>query len=142
MTQNQYDNDKIGKVLITSKNVAVVGISDKHDRESYRVARYLKENGFNIIPVNPNFATWEGITTYPSLIDIPPEIRIDIVDVFRKPETVIPVVNEAAKIGAKTIWFQEGVINETAANNAKKAGMTVVIDRCMMKEHYKSKNRN
>lgn len=142
MQVNQYDNDRIQRILVTSRNVAVVGISDKHDRDSYRVSRYLKENGFNIIPVNPGFSSWEGIKSYPSLLDIPPDVKVDIVDVFRKPDTVIPVVNEASKIGAKVIWFQEGVVNETAANNAKKLGMAVVIDRCMMKEHYKSKNRN
>ncbi len=142
MQVNQYDNDRIGRILVTSRNVAVVGISDKHDRDSYRVARYLRENGFNIIPVNPGITSWEGIKSYPSLLDIPPEVKVDIVDVFRKPDTVIPVVNEASKIGAKVIWFQEGVINETAANNAKKLGMSVVMDRCMMKEHYKSRNRN
>ncbi len=134
-----YDNDKIWKVLAKTKNIAVVGISNKPDRDSYRVARYLKENNFNIIPVNPTLKEWEGIPAFPSLSDIPDNVKIDVVDVFRKPETVVPVVNETAKRGVKTIWFQEGIINEQAADIAKKLGMTVIMDRCMMKEHYKHK---
>ena len=73
-------------------------------------------------------------------MEISKENKIDIVDIFRKPDTVIPIVNDAAKIGAKIIWFQEGVVNETAAENAKKYGMNVVMDRCMMKEHYRHKH--
>ena len=136
----EYDNDKTWKFLTTAKNIAVVGISDKPDRDSYRVSRYLKENGYEIFPVNPSLTEWEGIKAYPSLMDIPKENKIDIVDIFRKPDTVIPIVNDAAKIGARIIWFQEGVVNETAAENARKYGMNVVMDRCMMKEHYRHKH--
>lgn len=134
---NEFDNRDVRKILVNSKTVAVVGISDKPDRDSSLVAGYLREKGYEIVPVNPMIAEWRDLKSYPSLLEIPSDVKIDVVDVFRKPEAVEPVVLEASKIGAKTIWFQEGVINEKAGLRAKDLGMMVVMDRCMMKEHSK-----
>ncbi|MHB8395964.1 MAG: CoA-binding protein [Thermoplasmataceae archaeon] len=116
------------------RKVAVVGISDKPERDSYRVASYLVNHGFTVYPVNPMFQEWNGIKSYPDLKSIPRSEGVEIVDVFRKAETVLPVASEAADIGAKVLWLQEGVVNRDAADLAKKKGLTVVMDRCMMKE--------
>ena len=117
------------------KTIAVVGLSDDETRPSYEVASYLKNQGFKIIPVNPMIGEWRGEKSYPSLSDIPE--RVDVVDVFRKPEFVDEIVDQAIKIGAKVVWMQEGVVNETAAQKGRAAGLTVVMDQCMMKEHKK-----
>lgn len=130
-----YDEDKIPEFLKMYRNVAVVGISNKPERDSYRVASYLKSHGFNVIPINPTMESWEGIRAYPDLKSIPTDVKIDIVDVFRKPDAVKDIVEEAASISTKLIWMQESVINEEAADLAKSKGMDVVMDRCMMKEH-------
>lgn len=132
-----YDEGSIPEILARSKSVAVVGVSDKPERDSYRVAKYLKEAGFRIFPVNPVIDTWDGQKSYKSLSEIPSEVKIDIVDVFRKPEAVMPVLEEALQLKPDTFWMQEGVVNEEAAELAKKKGLTVVMDRCIMKEHKK-----
>lgn len=131
----QYDENKINEILEKYKNVAVVGISEKPERDSYRVSEYLMKNGYNIIPINPKLSEWNGIKSYPDLASIPSGLSVDIVDIFRKPEAVIPVVEEAISIHPKVIWMQEEVINEEAADLAKRNGLTVVMNRCMMKEH-------
>ncbi len=130
-----FDEDKILSILKESKTVAVVGISDKPERDSYRVANYLRENGYEILPVNPGIEQWEGLKSYKGLMDIPGDKKVDIVDIFRKSDAVVPIVQEAVKIHPKTVWMQEGVINEEAASLAKKNSILVVMDRCMMKEH-------
>lgn len=130
-----YDEDRIQQILENSKTVAVVGISAKPERDSYRVAKYLKDAGYEILPVNPAIETWDGQPTYKSLLDIPSEKKVDIVDVFRKPEAALAVVEEAVKISPSVVWLQEGVINQDAAELAKKNSILVVLDRCMMKEH-------
>lgn len=117
------------------KTVAIVGLSDKPDRPSYEVGKYLMEQGFKIIPVNPNIDSFLGIKSYPNLSDI--KESVDVVDIFRKSEFVEPIVEEAIKIRAKAIWMQEGVINEKAAAKARAAGLTVVMNMCMMKKHQK-----
>jgi len=116
--------------------IAIVGLSDNPDRPSYKVAKYLMDKGFKIFPVNPNIDNFLGVKRYKALSDITE--KIDVVDIFRKSEFVEPIVDEAIKIGAQTIWMQEGVINEKAAVKARAAGLTVVMDMCMMKEHKKS----
>ena len=123
-------------ILKSSRIVAVVGLSTNPDRPSYNVANYLKENGYTIIPVNPTEKMILDEVCYPSLSSIPG--RVEIVDIFRKSEAVLPIVLEAIEIGASTIWMQEGVINEEAANKAKEAGLKVVMNKCMLKEHQKS----
>ncbi|MEE9150545.1 MAG: CoA-binding protein, partial [Thermoplasmata archaeon] len=100
-----------------------------------RVGKYLRNKGYRIIPVNPKYDTIIGLKSYPNLLKIPEEV--DIVDIFRKPKAVVEIVDEAIEKGAKVIWMQEGVINEEAARKAKEAGLTVVMDRCMYKEHKK-----
>jgi len=123
------------KILKTYRKVAVVGLSPKPDRPSHRVASYLKGQGYRIIPVNTYATEILGETCYPHLSSIPEPV--DVVDIFRRPEAVLPIVEEAIKIGAKAVWMQEGVINEEAASLAKGAGLLVVMDRCMLKEHRK-----
>ncbi len=127
----------IAEILRESRTVAVVGLSDKPERPSYGVAGYLAAHGYTIIPVNPMIKEWNGIKAYPSLSDIP--IKVDVVDIFRRSEDVPPVVDEAIKIGAKAVWMQLGIVNEEAAEKARKAGLSVVMDRCMKIEHAKLK---
>lgn len=132
-----YDEDKIEEVLKDQKNVAVVGISDKPERDSYRVAQYLQAKGYNIIPINPKLTDWNGIKAYPDLSSIPPDVSVDVVDIFRKSDAVLPIVKESLKIEPKVIWMQEEVVNEEAADLAKENGLVVIMNRCMMKEHKK-----
>jgi len=125
------------KIFEESKTIAVVGLSSNPSRPSYMVARYLQSQGYKIIPVNPNEKEILGEKSYPDLISIPD--KIDIVDIFRRSEDVPPVVEQAIKIKAKVIWMQEGIVNEEAAKKASDAGLTVVMDKCMYKEHCKCK---
>jgi len=127
------------KILNMYRTVAVVGLSPKPDRPSNHVANYLKEQGYRIIPVNTYAGEILGETCYPDLSSIPEPV--DVVDIFRRSEAVPPIVEEAIKIGAKAVWMQEGVISEEAAARAKEAGLLVVMDRCMLKEHRKLQNR-
>ncbi len=129
--------DDIKNTLSTSKTVAVVGISPKPDRPSYIVASYLQSKGYRIIPVRPDGEQILGEKVYHTLTEIPPDIRIDVVDIFRKSEEVPPIVEEAVQRGAKVIWMQEGVVHPEAARRAEKAGLKVVMDRCMKKEHQR-----
>lgn len=138
---SMYDEDRTKEFLTKYRNVAVVGISDKPERPSYDVSSYLVRNGFNVIPINPSLESWNGIRAYPDLSSVPPGTRIDIIDIFRKSEQVQPIVEEALKLDPKVIWMQEGVINFEAAELAKKNNVSVVMDRCMKKEHMKHKNR-
>ena len=123
----------IEEILDNSRTVAVVGLSANPDRPSYRVASYLKERGYKIIPVNPNEKEILEEKSYPDLISIPE--KLDVVDIFRRSEDVLPIVRQAIMTGVKAIWMQEGVINKEAAAEARKAGLKVVMDRCMRKEH-------
>ena len=131
--------ETIHRILKESKTIAVVGLSDKQDRDSYLVAKYLKENGYRIIPINPNISEWMGIKAYASLKDVPAKEKIDAVDIFRRSEFVSEIVNEAIETKAKAIWMQLGVVNEEAARKAEDAGLLVVMDRCMRIEHRKMK---
>ena len=127
-------NDKdLEKILKTSRAIAVVGLSPQPDRDSYEVAHYLQQAGYRIIPVNPKADSILGEKAYPDLRSIPE--KIDVVDIFRRPEHVPPIVDEAIEIGAKTIWMQLGVVNEEAARKASEAGLDVVMDKCMLREH-------
>ena len=127
--------EAIKKILLSYANVAVVGISDKPDRPSYQVADYLQGHGYRVLPVNPQLKSVLDKEAYPDLKSIPEPI--EIVDIFRRPEHVLPVVEEAIAVGAKVIWMQEGIINESAAQRAREAGLQVVMDKCMLKEHRK-----
>jgi predicted CoA-binding protein len=120
-------------ILNKYKNIAMVGLSNNPFRPSHFAAIYMLANGYNIIPVNPAVNEILGRKCYPSLRDIPE--KVDIVDVFRKPSDVPPLVDEAVAIGAKVFWLQLGVINEEAARKAVEAGLEVVMDRCVKIEH-------
>ncbi len=122
----------------TIKTIAVVGLSDNPDRYSYQVAEYLMNQGFKIIPVNPNIDSVFGLKSYSSLSEI--KEPVDVVDIFRRSEFVGPIVNEAIKIKAKTVWMQEGVEDAVAAAKARAAGLIVLMNVCMMKKHKHSKN--
>jgi predicted CoA-binding protein len=123
------------EILRKYRTVAVVGISSREDRPSYRVARYLKEHGYHIIPVNPRETEVLGEECYPDLCSVPEPVQV--VDVFRRSREVPRVVAEAMYKGAKAIWMQEGIVHEAAARRARQAGLEVVMDRCMMAEHRK-----
>ena len=123
----------IKSILEESKTVAVVGLSPREERDSHRVAKYLQSQGYRIIPVNPNADEILGERSYPDLASV--SEPIDVVDVFRRSEAVPEIVEEAIKVGAKTVWMQMGVIHEEAAARAREAGLQVVMDRCMMIEH-------
>jgi predicted CoA-binding protein len=130
-------DEEIENMLGSCRTIAVVGISPKEDRPSYTVASYLKSKGFRIIPVRPDGDTLLGEKVYHSLREIPQEVNIDIVDIFRKSEDVPPVVEEAIQRGAKVVWMQEGVIHPEAGAGAERAGLRVVMDRCIKKEHQR-----
>jgi predicted CoA-binding protein len=130
-------DEEIKDALNRSKTVAVVGISAKEDRPSYIVAAYLKSKGYRIIPVRPEGEEILGEKVYPSLMEIPKEIEIDVVDIFRKSEDVPPIVDEAIQRKAKVVWMQEGIMHKEAGTKAEKAGLKVVMDRCMKKEHQR-----
>jgi uncharacterized protein len=123
----------IHELLKTSRTIAVVGISSKHFRPSYGVAEYMQRNGYRIIPVNPFLQTVLGEKCYPELDSIPE--RVDIVDIFRRAEFVPEIVEAAIRIKARAVWMQEGVVHEEAADRAKAAGLDVVMDRCILKDH-------
>jgi predicted CoA-binding protein len=121
------------KILNEFFTVAIVGASPNPEKPSYRVFDYLAHHGFHVIPVNPNAQQILGHISYDSLLSIPE--KVEVVDIFRSSEEVMPVVEEAIRIGAKAVWMQEGIINEEAAARARKAGLLVVMDKCIMKEH-------
>ena len=123
----------IRKVLRESKTIAVVGLSPKPNRPSHQVASYLMEAGYTIIPVNPGQDTILGQTCYPNLRDIP--TPVDMVDIFRRQEEVVPIVEDAIGIGARFIWMQQGIVNEEAAEKAEAAGLIVIMDRCTKIDH-------
>jgi uncharacterized protein len=128
------NHDQILKdILLSAKTIASVGLSSNRAKESYGIADYLKGQGYHIIPVNPTTSEVLGEKAYPDLESVPE--KIDVVQVFRKPEDVPPVVDSAIKAGAKVVWMQEGIVNEEAAEKARAAGLQVVMDACMRATH-------
>jgi hypothetical protein len=125
--------DEIHDILKDARTIAVVGLSASPLRPSYGVAAYMQHHGYRIIPVNPTIKGALGEKAYANLSAVPE--KIDIVDVFRRPEFVPEVVNEAIKLKVPVIWMQEDVVHEEAAQKARKAGIKVVMDRCILKEH-------
>lgn len=123
----------VEKILERSKTVAVVGLSPRPHRDSHEVARYLQDQGYRIIPVNPRAEEVLGEKCYPSLRSVPD--KVDVVDIFRRSEDVPPIVDEAIDIGASAVWMQLGIVNEEAAAKAEDAGLSVVMDRCILVEH-------
>jgi predicted CoA-binding protein len=130
------NNDELMRqILNTSKTVASVGLSGNPAKESYGIVQYLMSQGYDIIPVNPTTDEILGVKAYPDLLSVPRPV--DVVQVFRRPEDVPPVVDQAIQIGAKVVWMQVGVINPGAAKKARDAGLLVVMDHCMREEHLR-----
>ena len=129
------ESERITEVLKTAKTIAVVGLTDSPLRPSYGVSHYMRSQGYRIIPVNPNITDWEGETAYASLLSI--REKVDIVNVFRRSEGVPEIVEQALQIKAPVIWMQEGVVHDEAAEKARQAGVFVVMDCCILKEHHK-----
>jgi uncharacterized protein len=127
--------DPASEMLKTSKTIAVVGLSSRRHRPSYGVAEYLKSVGYRVIPVNPSETEVLGEKAYARLEDIPE--HVDIVDIFRRSEFVPEIVESAIRIGARGVWMQEGVIHPDAAERARRAGLLVVMNTCILKEHIK-----
>jgi predicted CoA-binding protein len=124
---------QIRDILKRARTIAMVGASDKPERDSYQVMAYLIANGYRVIPVNPTVEAIQGERSYPSLTAIPE--RVDVVDIFRSSDAVPPIVDEAIAIGAPVVWMQLGILNEGAAQRARAAGLDVIMDHCMRAEH-------
>ena len=138
MSQPSYNDhvnqtDPIADLLRNSRNIAVVGLSNSPLRPSHGVSAYMQSQGYRIIPVNPEISEALGEKSYPSLLDVPE--KIDIVNVFRRPEFVDEVVDQAIQPKIPAVWMQEGVINPGAAEKARQAGIFVIMDQCILKEH-------
>jgi uncharacterized protein len=125
--------DQITEILQKANTIAVVGLSDNPLRPSHGVAAYLRSQGYRIIPVNPEITSSLGEQAYPSLLDVPE--KIDIVDIFRRPEFVEEVVDQAIQLKVPAVWMQEEIVHEKAARKARAAGIYVVMDRCILLEH-------
>ncbi len=121
--------------LKQAKTIAIVGLSGDPTKASYRVAKYMKDKGYDIIPINPKEKAVLGEKSYPDLISLPSGISLDIVDIFRKSEAIEPIVDQAIKRRAKMIWMQEGIVNQNAKAKALEAGLDVMMDACIMKVH-------
>jgi len=128
-------DDEIKEILGNSKTIAIVGLSDKPERDSYRVAEYLKGNGYTVIPVNPAKTEILGETAYPDLASIP--IPVDIVDIFRNVDAIPGIVDEAIAVKAKVVWMQLGLASNASAQKAKEAGLQAVQSKCLKIEHQK-----
>ncbi len=126
-------NDPIAELLKSAKTIAVVGLSDNPMKPSYGVSQYMQSRGYHIIPVNPQVSEVLGERSYASLIDIPE--KVDIVDVFRRPDAVPEIVEQAIQMKVPALWLQETVVHEEAAQKARDAGIFVVMDKCILKEH-------
>jgi predicted CoA-binding protein len=125
----------IPELLRSSRTIAVVGLSSNPHRPSHGVAEYMQQHGYRVIPVNPNESEILGEKCYARVEDVPE--KIDIVDIFRRSEFVPEIVDAAIRIGARAVWMQEGVVHEEAAERARRAGLDVVMDRCILKDHLK-----
>jgi predicted CoA-binding protein len=131
-------SDAIAELLKRAKTIAVVGLSDNPLRPSHGVSAYMQSHGYRIVPVNPQVTECLGEKAYATLLDIPEKDvpdKIDIVDIFRRPEYVEEIVDQAIQLKVPAVWMQEEVIHEKAAEKARKAGIFVVMDRCILKEH-------
>ena len=133
MCTNMDDIPTLRRILTESRVIAMVGLSANWYRPSYFAAKYMLDHGYRVIPVNPSYPEVLGRKCYPTLRDIPE--KVDIVDCFRKSEEIVPIAEDAVAIGAKVLWMQIGVINEAAAEKARKAGLEVVMNRCVKIEY-------
>jgi predicted CoA-binding protein len=130
-------SDEMRRILTEARVVAIVGLSDKPERDSHDIARYLQSMGYRIIPVNPSVTEVLGERSYPSLSAIPQDLRVDIVDIFRRSDQVLPIVNESLARGVGAIWMQLGVTNAEAVGAAERTGVPLVEDRCIKIEHHR-----
>lgn len=128
-------DEQMKQILKNAKTIAVIGLANSALRPSYGVAGYMQQHGYRIIPVNPMIEESLGETSYKSLHDIPKDIKIDIVDVFRRPDAVPGIVDQVIELNLPVLWLQETVVHEQAAEKASKAGVSVIMDRCILKEH-------
>lgn len=126
-------DDFLKEILQSARIIASVGLSSNQEKESYWIALYLQQQGYRVIPVNPTTDEILGEKAYPDLESVPE--KIDVVQVFRRPEDVPPIVDDAIKAGAKVVWMQEGIVHEEAAQKAREAGLQVVMDACMRSTH-------
>lgn len=133
MTHSNPPDEALRQILSNASTIAVVGASSKPDRSSHGIMRRLQQVGYRVVPVNPNETEVLGERAYPSLKDVP--IKIDIVDVFRRPEFTPAIADDAVAIGAKVLWLQSGIENEDAAARAKAGGLKVVMDACLATVH-------
>jgi uncharacterized protein len=133
MPLNNATSAEVREILKQARTIAVVGLSDKPDRDSHHVAAYLQAQGYRIIPVNPAVNRVLGETAYASLSAIP--FAVDIVDIFRKPEAVPAIVDEAIARGVPVVWMQDGIVHNAAAAKARAAGLRVVMSKCLLREH-------
>ena len=125
--------EDVQRILETTKTIAVVGLSDKPDRDSYQVAAYLQQQGYRIIPINPRAKEVLGEKAYASLREL--SEPVEVVQIFRRAEEVLPIVDDAIAVGAKVVWMQSGIVNEDAAARAEAAGLKVIMDACMRSAH-------
>ncbi len=133
--EGNLDDGTIAEIIKESRNIAIVGLSNKNDRDSYRVGVYLRDHGFNIIPVHPRFTAWEGIEAYSSLAEV--REPVDIIDIFRRSDAIEDMVEEIIAVKPKTVWLQLSVVNNRAAEKLRDAGIAVVQDKCLKIEHNK-----
>lgn len=129
------EDAELRSILGEAHTLAVVGLSSNPERYSNEVAAYLQSHGYRIVPINPHETEVLGEKAYPSLLDVPPDVRIDAVDVFRRSEETPEVARQAAKIGAKVLWLQNDIVNDEARRIAEEAGLEVVMGVCMMSTH-------
>jgi uncharacterized protein len=122
---------ELRSLLGDARTIAVVGLSSKPSRDSFEVAEYLQGKGYRIVPVNPKEVEVLGETAYPSLLDVPKDVRIDVVDVFRRAEDTPPIAEQAVQVGAKVLWLQDGIVNEETRRIAEDAGLTVIMGVCI-----------
>jgi predicted CoA-binding protein len=130
------DDDELKEMLLSTKVIATVGASTNDEKPSYWIFAYLKAKGYRMIPVNPNATELQGEQAYPDLASVP--VKVDVVQVFRRPEDVPPIAEDAIRIGAKVLWLQKGIINHEAERMAEAAGLKVVMDRCMREAHERA----
>jgi hypothetical protein len=122
---------ELRSILGDAQTIAVVGLSSNPFRDSFQVAAFLQSKGYRIVPVNPKETEVLGETAYPSLLDVPKDIRIDVVDVFRRADATPPIAADAVAVGAKVLWLQDGIVNEDARRTAEEAGVTVIMGVCI-----------
>jgi hypothetical protein len=135
VTVDKGTDEQMRQILESAKTIAVVGLSSRPERPAHSVPAYLQRKGYRIIPVNPTLEQALGERAYPDLVSMPE--TVDVVEIFRRSEDVLPVVEQAIEIGARAIWMQEGIVNEEAADRARRAGLVVVMDACMRVAHQR-----